>query len=376
MLKKLWRNYYSILIIFLFTQQILTHSHEPNSIQALYSCAYHLKEQGRMHEALPYYEKVLAQQPNHAHAHIGSAQAYLALGNFERGWHELCWRFNPPLADIFEFKNYLEQGKSLRNKIILLRAEWGIGDTLQMLRYAQLLKESGAVVKLALLHKSLVPLLTGHPWIDELVPPGTPLPPFHFQVPMMSLPFVFNTSTTTIPTPLPYLFVDQQRIDLWRKQLNNNNSFNKKSFNIGICWHGNTIHDPEKFMPLHYFAQLAQLPNIQLYSLQQHHGLEQLQQLTDPTAVTVFDDSFDAVPFLDTAALMHTLDLVITVDTSIAHLAGAQHIPTWIVLPHTADWRWMIGRNDSPWYPSVTLFRQKYKNEWNTIIEKMKRILS
>jgi len=150
-----------------------------------------------------------------------------------------------------------------------------------------------------------------------------------------------------------------------------------KNFKIGICWYGNTVHGPNKFMPLSYFAQLNQLPNVSLYSLQKVGGLdqlEQLEQLSDHTVINTFGETFDEHNgcFMDTAAIMKHLDLVITVDTSMAHLAGGLGVPTWVVLPFPAEWRWLIDRTDSPWYPTIKLFRKKADSNWQEVIDDVK----
>lgn len=330
----------------------------------LYHRAYLLKESGRMHEALPLYKEFLREHPDHAHAHIGIAQAYLAAGNFTEGWRELIWRFGFFDKELERYAHYIQTHKRLDGKIVLLQSEWGIGDTVMMLRYAKLLKERDAVVKLALIHPQLLPHLKDYHYIDEIIPPGQPLPPYHLRIPMMSLPYAFGTTLEATPTPIPYLQADKQHVQQWR------NCFDKKIFNIGICWHGNTIHDEKKFMPLRYFAQLATLPNVRLYSLQHVHGLDQLEELDNPACVTTFDDSFDTVPFADTLAVMQHLDLVITVDTSLAHFAGALGVPVWVVLPAHSDWRWLKNRTDSPWYPTMRLFRQE-KGDWQKVHEKL-----
>src|SRR3989304_6611485 len=280
----------------LFQEAIATN---PWNYDAAYNCAYILKQQSRMYEAIPYYLNVLEKKPDHAHAHIGLAQAYLATGNVEQGFSELGWRFNSPNVYAQEAKDYLTSGKTFKHKIVLIRAEWGIGDTIWLLRYAQLIKQQGGIVKLAPLHKAIVPLLKEHPYIDELIEPGVPLPPFHFMIPMISLPFVFGTTLATIPHDIPYLWADKQRAMQWKEKIPNN-----KKFNIGICWAGNNIHDPQKFMPLSYFAQLASINTIGLYSLQKKDALDQITDLDDPNALITFGPDFDAQPFMDTAALM------------------------------------------------------------------------
>jgi hypothetical protein len=341
----------------------------PTSVETHYNMAYVLKNIQQVDQAIAHYNAVLAQQPNNASAHIGKAQACLLLGDYIQGWKELEWRLGGQDIYTQELINYLAQGGSLKNKKIVLRAEWGAGDTIMLIRYAQLLHTQGAYVMVHLLHESLIPLFKLQPYLDEVVGPAAPCPPFHFQIPMMSLPRIFNTTVDTIPADSPYLKIPESITEKW------SHLFSKDAFNIGICWQGNTIHGQEKFMPLEYFTLLAQIPSVKLYSLQQHHGLDQIKKLKDSNALTVFDATFDQTPFFDTISVMKNLDLIITVDTSIAHLAGALNVPVWVILPLYADWRWMLDRTDSPFYPSMRLFRQKEPQNWEIIIDQINSAL-
>jgi len=344
----------------LFQKLLAQNPHSPG-IQ--YNTAYVLKHLGQMQEAIPLYKKVLTNKPQYCHAHLGLAQAYLATGNFIQGWKELEWRFTIPPENTARVKEYLNNNQDLSNTSILLNSEWGIGDTIQFVRYALLLKERGATIHIAPIQKALIPLLSLCPYIDFIVPPGDKQPQCDLTIPMINLPTVFATTVDTIPTQIPYLHVDKNYAKNWKQKLANDDNFK-----IGICWHGNTIHDIKKFMPLSYFAQLAQLPNVTVYSLQQREGLDQLDTLNDNNRIITFDNLDTSSPFMDTAAIMQQLDLIITVDTSIAHLAGALGRPVWVVLNHVADWRWMQERTDSPWYPTMRLFRQEYPHDWNGVI--------
>lgn len=338
----------------------------PDCFTTRYNCAFTYKECGLMDKALPLYQDLIALQPTHTHAHIGYAQALLASGNLCDGFKELEWRFGSPRSDTPMYKEYLKRHHDLTGKIILLRAEWGIGDTLWLVRYAQLLHERGAIVNLALLHGCLVPLLSRCPYLHTLIAPGQPAPPFHIEIPLISLPYVFDTTLETIPQNIPYLTAHDDLIKKWRTFLP------KERFNVGICWHGNTIHRANKFIPLEKLLKLSSIANVQLFCLQQQHGLDQLNKVNQDHIIT-FEASFDRDngAFEDTAALMMLLDLVITVDTSIAHLAGALGVPTWVILPHVADWRWMQKTFESAWYPKMRLYRQQHTGNWDTIIDQI-----
>lgn len=342
----------------------------PQSLLAIYNLGFVLRKAGYVHEAIPFIEKVVTRNPSFAQAHISLAQAYLTVGNYLEGWAELEWRLGKRPKDVQLLKKYIQLRGTLTGKTVLLRSEWGLGDTIQLIRYAQKLKKLGATV-VATIRKPLVNLLSLCPYIDTVIGPDSTIPPFHFEIPMVSLPVVFETTLQTVPDNTPYLNADTQLVETWKQTVQRENCFN-----IGICWKGNVIHTDTKFMPLNHFLQLADIPGIQLYSLQQHHGLEQIKKV-DATSLTIFDQDFDKTHggFMDTAAVMKNLDLIITVDTSIAHLAGALGIPVWVILPRIADWRWMLDRNDSPWYPTMRLFRQIEDGIWDDVVQKLKASL-
>ncbi len=201
------------------------------SIDAHYMRAYLLKQLGRMAQTIPHYEYVLKHQPNHSSAHIGIAQAYLALGNYAQGWSELEWRLGKSYEDVFMLRTMLQYNRSLQGKIILIRAEWGAGDAIQMVRYAQLLKEKGAIVNIHLLHQSLIPLFKMQFYFDTVISPTENPPPFHLQIPLMSLPLAFDTALNSIPCTTPYIHINKTLIHQWKEKLKSD-----VNFKIGICW--------------------------------------------------------------------------------------------------------------------------------------------
>lgn len=342
----------------------------PTCLTAHYNLGVILRRAGFIQEAIPKLKLVTQADPSFAKAHISLGQAYLATGNYLDGWQELEWRLGTPPESVQKLKNYLKKHGNLNNKTVLIRAEWGLGDTLQMIRYAQELKHLGATV-VALPQKPLMNLLSTCSYLDHILAPHDSLRPFHFEIPIMSLPVVFETTIETIPTDIPYLLIDQQLIAAWGNILGPHNKLR-----IGICWQGNHIHASTKFMPLKKFMKLAAIEGVQLYSLQQQLGLEQLEGISQQKLIR-FNQDFDKTngSFMDTAAVMHHLDVIITVDTSIAHLAGALGIPTWLILPQFADWRWMLERNDCPWYSTMRLFRQKKDGVWHDVIQNIKQCL-
>lgn len=349
-------------------QEIETNPQDP---QTLLSFGFILKKLNRYQEAIAIYEHArpfIAQRSTIERALSG---AYLALGDFERGWPAYEYRWvNPPDYNQ-ELKQYLAQGGSLRNKIVVLKTEYGLGDTLHFVRYAKLLKDTGAHVILEC-QKTLIPLLSLCPYIDEIHPQGSVIPA-HFFALLMSMPLILDTRINSIPNTIPYLYADQALIQSWKTTLNNSH------FKIGICWqadphtnsHQTVIADAQaKSIPLADLAPLAHLENVQLYSLQKVNGLEQLDSHTN--SIINFPDLDTAHgPFMDTAAIIKNLDLIITIDTSIAHLAGGLGVPCWLLLNSGADWRWMAHRDDSPWYPTMRLFRQKKPDDWNPVIEEV-----
>jgi tetratricopeptide (TPR) repeat protein len=358
-------------------QNALLNAHnDPHNPAHLLSIGFMLKKLNRYEQALALYEYARPYVSQKSSLERALSGAYLAIGDFEHGWPAYEYRWTNPPAYNQELKNYLERGGSLHNKIVVLKTEYGLGDTLQFIRYAQILKDAGAYV-IVESQKSLIPLLTLCPYIDKVCPQES-VNGAHFFALLMSLPLILHTNVQTIPAQVPYLFADPELVSRWssKKALH-------KKLHIGICWqadihaqsHNQTVIDDakSKSIALNYFFDLAQLDQIQLYSLQKVNGLEQLKSCD---TIIHFDD-LDTThgPFMDTAALMKNLDLVITIDTSIAHLAGGLGVPCWLLLNYGADWRWLGGMPEyqeiSPFYPTMKLFRQKTPGDWRTVIREV-----
>ena len=264
-------------------------------------------------------------------------------------------------------------GSDLQGKTILLRAEQGLGDTLHFIRYAALVKQRGGTVVVAC-QKPLLRLLQTCPGIDRLVVRGTELPPFDVQAPLLSLPGIFQTALTSIPARVPYVFADAGLVEHWRQRL-----ATLPGFKVGIAWQGNPQVSKVQphFIPLGAFEPLARLPEVQLISLQKGPGAEQLTTLNPAFPVTDLGTLDEAAgPFMDTAAIVKNLDLVISADTVTAHLAGALGVPTWVALPFFPDWRWLLDREDSPWYPTLRLFRQAETGGWPSVFARMTAALA
>jgi tetratricopeptide (TPR) repeat protein len=325
------------------------------------------KEQGRLREAVACYELALALEPDSASTHWNRSLAWLQMGNYEQGWPEYEWRWRRKGTPPALFTQPRWDGTPLRDRTVLLHAEQGLGDVLQFLRYAPLVKERGGRVLVAVPPR-LVELASTCPGVDRVVPESGPLPPFDTHVPLMSLPALFKTTFNTVPAAIPYLAAEPDRQGRWRKRL-----AGVPGFKVGIAWQGNPRHlwDGRRSAPLAAFAPLARVPGVSLVSLQKGPGAEQLREAGLP----VYDLGEELDPgeeaFLDTAAVMRCLDLVVTVDTAVAHLAGGLAVPVWVALATVADWRWLVGRERTPWYPTMRLFRQQVTGDWHAVFARM-----
>lgn len=347
---------------------------------AHHNLAFTLAEQtGEFDTAIKHYRAALAASPDNIETHFCYSLSLLATGNLIDGFleYESRWKrykHSPRSFDLYPMPQQLTH-LDVAGKRVFIRVEQGLGDTFHFIRYAKLLKEKGAII-IAEVQEPLAHILGLCNYLDEIVIIGSPIPPYDYQIPLLNLPIIFKTKLETIPAQIPYLRADPLLITYWRNQLAKDGTllrqgYEGQAFKIGICWRGDAAHGPAKFMPLEYFAQLAQLPNVSLYSLQKNDDKSSNNDLS--TKIYQFDADFDNSHgrFMDTAAVMKNLDLIITVDTSVAHLAGGLGVPVWIVLPFPAEWRWLQNRNDSPWYPSMRLFRQKQFSDWNTVIEEL-----
>ena len=340
---------------------------KPNYADAQNNLSNALKDQGKVNEALAGYERALELKPSYAEAHLDRAITWLLLGDFAKGWTEFEWRWQYKNFPPRPFRQPRWDGAPLDGRTILLHAEQGLGDTIQFIRYAALVKELGGRV-IVECQRSLLRLLAGCAGIDELVGQGASLPDFDVHSPLFSMPYVFRTSLTTIPAGHPYLFADPGLEEQWRREL-----APVGDFKVGICWQGNPKHawDRLRSIPLGQFAPLARLDGVRLFSLQKGPGSEQIKEAAFPITDLACRLDEASGPFMDTAAVMKNLDLIITADTSIAHLAGALGVPVWIALPFLPDWRWLLAREDSPWYPTVRLFRQTNRGNWQEVFERI-----
>jgi Flp pilus assembly protein TadD len=329
-----------------------------------------LRSQGKARQAVPSLREALRLNPNHVEAHWNLALSLLACGEFEEGWKEYEWRWKrrewPPRV----FPQPRWDGGPLQGRSILLCCEQGLGDTMHVIRYAAIVKDLGARVIVSC-QKPLRPLLARCPGIDMLCDENAEPADFDVWSSLLSVPGLVGTTMGTIPAPGPYIFANPTLVQRWKRYLDR-----FKGFKVGVCWQGSRIHvlDTYRSIPLAQFAPLAAIEGVQLISLQKGPGADQLRDFANP--FPVFDLAYkldtSSGPFMDTAAVMMNLDLVITVDTAIAHLAGALGAPVWNALPMIGtDWRWLLDRQDTPWYPTMQLFRQSQTNDWTGVFARM-----
>jgi len=338
---------------------------DPHSAEALYNRANALRDLHRHRDAVDSYERALAIKPDYAAAHWNLADCRLLLGDFDRGWEEYEWRWKIDLAghERTRFPQPLWLGDfDLRGRTILLYSEMGFGDTLLFCRYAKQVAALGARVVLQV-QPALVPLLESLEGVAQVVASGALLPAFDCQCPLMSLPLAFKTNLGNLPAEIPYLRSDPARVAAWRRKLGTE----KARPRIGLVWSGSMkLKNDRRSMPL---AQMLRLVGdwAEWLSLQTEVRAPDLPLLA--TRADLRDLGGQLTDFADTAALIDLLDVLVTVDTSIAHVAGAMGKPAWILLPFDPhDWRWMLDRHDSPWYPTARLFRQPVSGDWASVI--------
>jgi len=329
-----------------------------------------LKPLGRLDEAIAAYGEAIRVKPDHVDAHYNLSIANLLNGDLEAGWqrYELRWRAEIEHLAPRDFLEPQWRGEDLAGRTILLHAEQGLGDTLQFCRYATQVADRGGRVLLEAprqLHR-LLSTLSG---VDQLVVAGDPLPVFAVHCPLLSLPGAFSTGMDTIPALVPYLKAENDAVKKWRKRIG------KQGFRIGIAWQGNPDNpdDRDRSAPLACFAPLAELTGVRLISLQKQFGLEELDLLPPGMQVETLGEDFEcgSDAFIDCAAVMQQLDLVISIDTAIGHLAGALGLPVWLALKTVPHWVWMLDREDTPWYPTMRLFRQSQPGDWNSLFRLM-----
>jgi tetratricopeptide (TPR) repeat protein len=344
----------------------------PASPEAHNNRALALQELGRIEEAMAGYDKAVALKPDYVDGHWNRSLLHLLTGDFERGWRDYEWRnLREPARRQSFAKPLWTGGQPISGKTLLVHAEQGLGDTIHFCRYVRAACDAGARVMFAPQERlqTLMQTLGG---CFEIAATDDQTLEFDFHCPLLSLPLVFGTRLETIPGETPYLSAQPERVARWAERLGGH------GFKIGVCWQGSAGKiDQGRSFPLTQFLEIARLPQVRLISLQKGEGLSQIKELPADVRLETLGDAFDPENegFLDTAAVMKTCDLVITCDTAVAHLAGALAAPTWVALKRAPDWRWMLERADSPWYPTVRLFRQSVRGNWGGVFADMKMAL-
>ena len=320
------------------------------------------------------FEKALSIDPDHGSTLFNRALLYLLTGDFEKGWKEYEWRWTKSAKRIFRYGKVWE-GEPLSGKRIFIYGEQGIGDFIQFVRYLPQLQKMGARVILEC-GRALGRLMIQFKGYDRLEIKIDNKEPqiknsFDYHLPIMSLPRMFHSTLDTIPAKVPYLFADKDLERIWHSKIEK-----KAELDVGVVWAGNPSHKGDRRRSVHVsrFSKLKKINGVHLYSLQKEaHDL-----WTDQDPDNIFTRNFgpQLSDFADTAAIISNLDLIISVDTSVAHLAGALGKETWILLPFSPDWRWLTQREDSPWYPTGRLFRQPAPGEWDGVFESVKTALA
>jgi tetratricopeptide (TPR) repeat protein len=324
---------------------------------------------GRLPEAIEHYRRAIAYRPDFGGAHFNLGVAQLLLGDFANGWREYEWRWQTSKPPLHKLPQPLWTGENLAGKTILLHHEQGLGDTIQFIRYVPLVAARGARIVLEL-QPALFRLAAGFQGTMEVVAAGSPVPPFDFHCPLLSLPERFATDLATIPVAIPYLVPEAEAVVRWRRQLGS-----AAGLKIGVVWAGNPAHhdDRNRSIPLERLMPLFKVPGLRWFSLQVGERAGDIARLPGGT---ITDLSRQLTDLAETAAAIANLDLVVAVDTAVVHLSGALGVPAWVLLPFAPDWRWMLGRDDSPWYPSLRLFRQNGLNDWDGVVARVRSALA
>lgn len=376
--------------------------YKPEHISTLYKLGYlhYLLEQ--FGSAAEYFDKALQKSPANTDFLKAKGLALYQFGDYDQSAHifEQLQSINPndrtfdhklwmhymrkadftTIAQHWPYQQSPWYKPDVAGKKVLIRfpsSSYGFGDIFMRIAYAQQLKELGAHIIIET-KKSLVSLIKQSPYIDQVITVGNPLPAYDVEFTLeRETDVIFAQQAFQNQRRVPYLFAAPQLIQFWKERLTSHSTFN-----IGICWHSQVMKDSAgtikasgRSVPLELFASLSNIPNVHLYSLQKGYGTEQMNAI--PFSLHDFGSDFDTQhgAFMDTAAIMSNLDLVITVDTSIAHLAGALGVPVWVMLHYGGDWRWFEKRSDSPWYPTMKLFRQPVYGDWNSVIDTIKQEL-
>ncbi|MCF8119984.1 MAG: tetratricopeptide repeat protein, partial [Deltaproteobacteria bacterium] len=347
----------------------------PGHVQALVHMGLAYQFLGRLEAAMGAFDQALAIDNAHPAANLNRGLVCLLAGNYEAGWKGYEWRLrvddwkrrHSPRPDRPRWN-----GSPFTDRTVLVHHEQGLGDALQFVRFLPMVKARGGDVALEV-DKRLLRLVKGMRGAEDLhmLPPGgCPETQDIYEIPLLSLPGVFKTTRKTIPSDIPYLRAEPDLVELWAGRLSR-----IQGFKIGISWQGNPAYrnDRHRSASLKYFSDLGKLEGVTLVSLQKGHGHDQMAHLPHDVRVVDLGPELDKGPdaFVDTAAVMANLDLIVTTDTAIPHLAGALGVPVWLLLPRIPDWRWGLSGETCPWYPSMRLFRQESHHDWSGVFTRV-----
>lgn len=343
-------------------------------VDAHYNLGITLEALGQIEDAIEEYNQVLRINPRHTDANWNRSLAYLLTENFAEGWTGYEQRIREKdWANVYPYKYKLPRwnGSSFEGKRLFVHDEQGVGDTLQFIRYLPMAKEKGGTIVFET-NRALFGLLNDFYGIDMLTERGSngqPVIECDCFIPLLSLPRIFKTTLNTIPANVPYLHAEPQKVSYWRNRVTG------PEFKVGIAWRGNPNHkkDQLRSCALDYFAPLGSIPGIRLYGLQK--GETASEEKIFAYELGIINHGEELRDFSDTAGLIENLDLVISVDTAVAHLSGAMGKQVWTLLPFVPDWRWMLYRKDSPWYPTMRLFRQSKRGDWVSVFKNVESAL-
>ncbi|MGD0389079.1 MAG: tetratricopeptide repeat protein [Tepidisphaeraceae bacterium] len=330
-----------------------------------------LGEKGQIDEAIAACRQAIRLKPDFVGAHLNLAGKLLLQGNFQQGWPEYEWRWRAEDSQLLGRKLAQPQwdGRELKGQTILIHAEQGIGDFIQFVRYVPLVARRGGRV-LLFCSRDVIPLLKHFPDIAQVLT-GSPLPKFDTHCPLVSLPLAFQTRLDSIPASIPYLNPDPARVETWQQKLGPAGG----ELRVSLTWAGNPVFkgDRTRSLTLERLAPLGAMRDVRFYALQRGPAAEQAK--SPPPGLELANLGPELNDIGDTAAVMSLMDLIITTDTSVPHLAGALGRPVWLMLQFAPDFRWLLEREDSPWYPTMRLFRQKSPGDWNGVIGRVAEAL-
>ncbi len=341
---------------------------DPMHIDSYSNLGVALQDILKSEEAMSSYRKAISIDPNFAEAHWNLSLSLLLLGKWREGFREYEWRRY--VEGILIPRNITEpvwDGTELGGKTIMILTEQGYGDAIQFIRYMPLIVTKGGIVIIEC-QRELAELFENVPGVSKVVRRGDTLPPFDVHSQLLSMPYLFGTEISSIPSQIPYIKADTRLVSYWHERMRDD----KAKMKIGLTWAG--VNPKKKNFPLNLLAPIMKANDVTFYSLQKGEPAQECMNARE--RFRIIDWTCDIDNFAHTAALIENMDLTITADTAVAHLAGAMGKPVWTLLPYAADWRWLLGREDSPWYPTMRLFRQPALGDWESVIARVAESLA